>query len=208
MSARNASGCLRSGKRCALIALVCEPCKLDSLPRSKRKAYGMVAAHLAVRVRAFPTSDSGGTTTGFIEIVEDITNQKRSEEERSRAKQAAEAANWLMRPAVTLKPFRGFVGRVTQRQCFRNTTLRGLVELKPCRKIHAKGHLLGNGRFRIFDHRFLPYLFFGIIAVKPFDRDIPAELSIARQDIVTVQAASYLRPEITCLTANLASTVG
>ena len=46
-----------------------------------------------VRVRAFPVLDAQGMPSGFIEVVEDITEQKRSEEDLNRAKSAAEAAN-------------------------------------------------------------------------------------------------------------------
>ncbi|MEN6448894.1 MAG: MASE3 domain-containing protein, partial [Thermoguttaceae bacterium] len=46
-----------------------------------------------VRVQAFPLLGADGGPTGFIEVVEDITNRKRAEEELNRAKQAAEAAN-------------------------------------------------------------------------------------------------------------------
>ena len=46
-----------------------------------------------VKLRAFPICDSGGTPSGFIEVVEDITEGKRAEEELQKARQAAEAAN-------------------------------------------------------------------------------------------------------------------
>ncbi len=47
----------------------------------------------AARVQAFPVRGNDGAINGFIELVEDITERKRTEEELRRAKQAAEAAN-------------------------------------------------------------------------------------------------------------------
>jgi PAS domain S-box-containing protein len=47
----------------------------------------------AVKIRAFPIYESGGTPSGFIEVTEDITERKRTEEDIFRAKQVAEAAN-------------------------------------------------------------------------------------------------------------------
>ena len=47
----------------------------------------------AVRVQTFPIRDTRGEPTGFVEIVEDITDRKRTEAELIGAKQAAEAAN-------------------------------------------------------------------------------------------------------------------
>ena len=50
-------------------------------------------SRFTARLRAFPVVGTDGTPTGFIEVVEDITNRKRADEELSRAKEAAEAAN-------------------------------------------------------------------------------------------------------------------
>ena len=49
--------------------------------------------HYPVRVRCFPLFGPDGDTTGFIELVEDITQRKQTEELQQRAKEAAEAAN-------------------------------------------------------------------------------------------------------------------
>ena len=46
-----------------------------------------------VRVQAFPTLDQNGDVTGFIEVVEDITDRLRAEAEMIKAKEAAETAN-------------------------------------------------------------------------------------------------------------------
>ncbi|MHB9045193.1 MAG: MASE3 domain-containing protein [Pirellulales bacterium] len=47
----------------------------------------------AVRLRAFPVYGADGKPYGFIEVVEDITGRRRTEQELTAAKQAAEAAN-------------------------------------------------------------------------------------------------------------------
>ena len=46
-----------------------------------------------LRVQAFPVLGNDGKPSGFIEVVEDITQRKRTEEELTHAKTAAEAAN-------------------------------------------------------------------------------------------------------------------
>ena len=46
-----------------------------------------------VRIRAFPVLDAHGVPNGFIEVIEDITAQKRAAADLNRAKVAAEAAN-------------------------------------------------------------------------------------------------------------------
>lgn len=46
-----------------------------------------------VRIQAFPTFDENHEVTGFIEVVEDITDRKSTEDELRQAKDAAEAAN-------------------------------------------------------------------------------------------------------------------
>ena len=46
-----------------------------------------------VRVRAFPVLDAKGAPNGFIEVIENITEQKRAERDLTRAKIAAEAAS-------------------------------------------------------------------------------------------------------------------
>jgi PAS domain S-box-containing protein len=47
----------------------------------------------AAQLLAFPVLGADGTPSGFIEVVEDITDRKRTEEELIQAKQVAEAAN-------------------------------------------------------------------------------------------------------------------
>lgn len=46
-----------------------------------------------VRIQTFPTFDENHNVTGFIEVVEDITEQKQHEAQLRQAKEAAEAAN-------------------------------------------------------------------------------------------------------------------
>ena len=46
-----------------------------------------------LRIKASPLLDRNGEPTGFIEIVEDISERKRAEESLERAREAAEAAN-------------------------------------------------------------------------------------------------------------------
>ncbi|MGA2034993.1 MAG: CHASE domain-containing protein, partial [Thermoguttaceae bacterium] len=50
-------------------------------------------SRFSVRVKAFPMFGPDGAVTGFIEMVEDITQSKRTQEVLQQAKEAAEAAN-------------------------------------------------------------------------------------------------------------------
>ena len=50
-------------------------------------------SHLTVRIKAFPLFAPDGSPSGFIELVEDISQAKEAEMFLHRAKEAAEAAN-------------------------------------------------------------------------------------------------------------------
>jgi len=50
-------------------------------------------SQFAARVRAFPVVGPDGAPTGFVELVEDVTQRKRAEQYQQHAREAAEAAN-------------------------------------------------------------------------------------------------------------------
>lgn len=78
---------------------VCEFCPGTRAMATGRPAEVEIAATLPhggtrpVRIQAFPTFDENHEVTGFIEVVEDITDRKSTEDQLRQAKDAAEAAN-------------------------------------------------------------------------------------------------------------------